>query len=61
MSDCLHLDALDKTGGDWSELHHSPNADSVSHSAELHDVTMSTSPVAATGTATPLTLYGSVS
>lgn len=38
VSDCLHLDTLDKTtSGDWSDLHHSPNADSVSHTAEMQD------------------------
>lgn len=38
VSDCLHLDSLDKTtSGDWSDLHNSPNADSVSHNAEMQD------------------------
>lgn len=47
MSDCLQLDTLDKTrGGDWSDLQDSLNADTVSHSAETQDVTLS---AAATG------------
>lgn len=47
MSDCLQLDALDKTaGGDWSNLH---SADSITHNAELQDGTLSTPSVAATG------------
>ncbi|TWW56412.1 hypothetical protein D4764_08G0003990 [Takifugu flavidus] len=46
VSDCLQLDALDKTaGGDWSNLH---NADSITHNAELQDGTLSTPSVAAT-------------
>lgn len=52
MSDCLQLDNLDKTaGGDWSDLHSSPDADShnISHSAELQDVTLSAASIGATG------------
>ncbi|CAN9515742.1 unnamed protein product [Ophioblennius macclurei] len=32
---CLQRDALDR---DWSDLHHSPTANSTSHNAELQDV-----------------------
>ncbi|KAM3618223.1 uncharacterized protein V6R79_017544 [Siganus canaliculatus] len=40
VSVCLQRDALDRiTGSEWSDLHHSPTANSTSHNAELQDVT----------------------
>ncbi|XP_036961451.1 uncharacterized protein LOC119023535 isoform X2 [Acanthopagrus latus] len=40
VSICLQRETLDRiTGGDWSELRHSPTANSTSHNAELQDVT----------------------
>lgn len=51
VSICLQHDALDKiTGGDWSELHHSPNTNSTTHNAELQEVTCPTAFFSAPGT-----------
>lgn len=48
---CLQRDALDKiTGGDWSDLHHSPSTNSTSHNAELQDVAFPATYFTAPGT-----------
>lgn len=48
VSECLRLHGLARTtAGGWSDLHNSPTVDSVSHSAEMQDVSFSP---AATGT-----------
>lgn len=48
---CLQRDALDRIpGSDWSELHHSPTANSISHNAELQDVTFPAAFFTAPGT-----------
>lgn len=48
---CLQRHALDRiTGNDWSDLHHSPTANSNSHNAELQDVTFPASYFTAPGT-----------
>lgn len=40
VSICFQRDASDRvSGGEWTELHHSPNANSNSHNAELQDAT----------------------
>ncbi|XP_030279255.1 uncharacterized protein fsbp isoform X2 [Sparus aurata] len=55
VSICLQQrETLDRiTGGDWSELHHSPTANSTSHNAELQDVTFPAAFFAAPGTSRP--------
>ncbi|KAM8754081.1 uncharacterized protein fsbp isoform 1-T1 [Acanthopagrus schlegelii] len=54
VSICLQRETLDQiTGGDWSELRHSPTANSTSHNAELQDVTFPAAFFAAPGTSRP--------
>ncbi|XP_070695158.1 uncharacterized protein [Pempheris klunzingeri] len=48
---CLQRDALDRIpGSDWSELYHSPTANSTSHNAELQGVTVPAAFFTAPGT-----------
>ncbi|KAM7412296.1 hypothetical protein PAMA_021989 [Pampus argenteus] len=48
---CLQRHALDRiAGSEWSDLHHSPPANSKSHNAELQDVTFPAAYITAPGT-----------
>ncbi|XP_071762928.1 uncharacterized protein fsbp [Centroberyx gerrardi] len=49
---CLQRDSLDRmTGSDWSEMHHSPSANSISHNAEFQEVEFPTAYITSSGTA----------
>ncbi|XP_029911044.1 uncharacterized protein fsbp [Myripristis murdjan] len=49
---CLQRDSLDRmTGSEWSDLHHSPSTNSISHNAEFQEVTFPTAYITSSGSA----------